>query len=682
MLLVITLGLAAASAWRCRKHILTHRRTRPAVLVVVVAVLGCYASFSGPVAYAAACGEAPNPQRPSDGLVGAIDPGPSGVRVPPSAYDSYGYAGLVWHTYETNCGPLSGLTKPTSGFDTAFGNRLFDGAKALVGATNGLHYAVMNNALLAPIDHAIETGAHLVYGNIYTQLLALCALLIVVLMFHQMWRGNLAAVSRRGLYTLAALWLAASSFTLLRFLGPFDTAVVRTTSEIQAGFLDDTDNTNTRDTLPEALHEQIVYKNWLRGEFGDPKAPQVDMKDPQAVPKDQQARPYSLRLLDAQAFTRDQQYYLKNHPDKVQATIDAKKADYKDIAGKLGAATGYFTGENSGRAGAGALALVQSILYALFQLLVKLVVLIAQVLIRVLILTAPLLGLIALFHPDVLRKIAKLGGIVLFHLIVMSVLAGIHALLLHATFAAGMPLPAQMAIAAIATLLFLRAARPIRRLRQTLATPGHVLNGYSLSKVGLLKYFRRNEKNGSRYEQFLNSARETEEEIDSSSSSHARPESVTSSQPTLLNRQSSLVAHGPLYHSDRDPLRKHGAARETHPHEWSETLKRAEELGVEVELRSGRMTYAPAPTPGSPGQMIIDPDASIGALRHEYQHLIDDFAQGWAGMRQMRDVEHAFNMERRAYEREIEYAESIGDHESVAALREMIEEERKKWLGR
>lgn len=139
---------------------------------------------------------------------------------------------------------------------------------------------------------------------------------------------------------------------------------------------------------------------------------------------------------------------------------------------------------------------------------------------------------------------------------------------------------------------------------------------------------------------------------------------------------------GQFHHSDRDPLRQHGSAQQTHPQEWTDALAYARERGVEVIERPGTMAYGPSPSPGQPGQLIIDPDASVGALRHEMQHLLDDEAAGWPGMRAMfEDPERAFQMEVRAYQREIEYAESIGDFESAEILRGFIEQERVRWLG-
>lgn len=143
----------------------------------------------------------------------------------------------------------------------------------------------------------------------------------------------------------------------------------------------------------------------------------------------------------------------------------------------------------------------------------------------------------------------------------------------------------------------------------------------------------------------------------------------------------AVACNHQFHHSELDPLRKHGPGSETHPEEWAESLRRAAELGVEVRFRSnGSMAYAPAPMPGSPGQLLIDPDASWGAMLHEMTHIMDDHAMGWGGYRQMWDPAHTFDREKRAYLKEIDYAKSIGDYESVKVLYKILEQERVRIL--
>jgi hypothetical protein len=147
----------------------------------------------------------------------------------------------------------------------------------------------------------------------------------------------------------------------------------------------------------------------------------------------------------------------------------------------------------------------------------------------------------------------------------------------------------------------------------------------------------------------------------------------------------SSAGHGRdthLQHSEADPLGRWGPARATHRQEWDAAIREARELGVEVVVRPGALAYGPSPSPGAPGQLVLDPDASYGALLHEMQHMRDDRAAGWAGMRGwFEDPSVRYENEVRAYEQEIRYAESISDRDSVEKLRDLIREEYVKIFG-
>jgi hypothetical protein len=131
-----------------------------------------------------------------------------------------------------------------------------------------------------------------------------------------------------------------------------------------------------------------------------------------------------------------------------------------------------------------------------------------------------------------------------------------------------------------------------------------------------------------------------------------------------------------LLHADANPLRKHGPARETHPAEWEAAMREAQDAGVEVIVRDGAMAYGPAPSAGRPGQMVIDPDASYGALLHEMSHLREDRDAGWLGMAgAMGDPRARYENEARAYQQEIDYARSIGDQDAIDRLHELLRQE-------
>ncbi|MFO7193718.1 magnesium transporter [Thermocrispum sp.] len=490
--LLVTVALVAAvAAVRAARRAARTGTPRSRALVVVIAILAFNVVLGATPAMAQQCGEPPNPERPGTGMVGALDSaearGEKG-----SAYRDYGYAGMVWHVYQTDCGPLSGVTDANTTLDTWAGNQLFNVAKVIVGATNGLHYTVMEGGLFDPIYKAIEKGTEAVYNNIYVQFFGLAALLLAIWLFRHIWNGDLATVSKKALFAIGAVWLASSSFALLSYIDDVDRAIVRTTTGIQAGFVDESEERVVRHVLPTNLHREIVYKNWLRGEFG-----KVDSRE---------ARKHGRALLDAQAFTWRE---MARGDDGDEAVIRQKNAEFKRVANDLGPAAGYFTGEDGSRTGAGFIALLQSMAYSLFQLLAKAAVLLAQVLIRLLTLTAPLLGLIAILHHDTLRKVGKVVGTVAFNLVVLSVLAGIHALLLNAIFAASgtLSMLTQVAIAGIVTILMFVVGRPVRRLWQMVDVTTRAVGSALPASPGLLSRFRRKPDGPSPQDEFWQNVR-------------------------------------------------------------------------------------------------------------------------------------------------------------------------------
>jgi hypothetical protein len=446
------------------------------------------------------CKQPPNPERPGSGMVGAIDPTPLQAGTPNSVYLEVGYAGLVWHTYDLGCGP-SGLRNPNAVIDTWTGNLLFDVGKAIVGATNGLHYALGDGGLLAPLNDLIVSGTVALYGSVYAPWFGLVAVLLAIVLFRSIWRGDLATVSKRAAWALAAMWLAAATYlTPLLYTEVLDGVLVEGSNQVRTGFLHEA-GIAQRDVLPTLLHEQIIYRNWLRGEFGSPDGPQ--------------ATQLGRDLVRAQAFTK--QEISVGADDPKSGVTDRKKQEYKSIAERTGSAYGYFQGVDGNRIGVGFLAALQAVMFGLFQLLAQAALLLAQVLLRVVILLGPIIGLIAILHHDLLRGVGRAVGAALLNIVVLSALAALHTLVMVWVFdpARSISVLAQMLLAGMITLVMLLVARPVRRMWQmTELAVGAVGGGMPAAPPGVLAKLRRRKVGveASASEQFWEEARGGEAE--------------------------------------------------------------------------------------------------------------------------------------------------------------------------
>ena len=93
------------------------------------------------------------------------------------------------------------------------------------------------------------------------------------------------------------------------------------------------------------------------------------------------------------------------------------------------------------------------------------------------------------------------------------------------------------------------------------------------------------------------------------------------------------------------------------------------------------MAYAPGLKEGSPGQLVIDQNASLSALKHEYQHFLDARADGFPsfGKQMFEDPKKRVIKELRAYMVEIKEADRLGLKEVSKQLFENYRQER-KWI--
>jgi hypothetical protein len=196
------------------------------------------------------------------------------------------------------------------------------------------------------------------------------------------------------------------------------------------------------------LVDQVIYQNWLRGEFGSPEVPQA-----QELGRD---------LLRAQTFTKTE----VAEGQDTQVLAEQKKTDFAAIAGRMGDRYPYFQGEAGSRIGAGILAVVQALCIALFQLLSKVLVLVAMLVLRLMVMTAPAVAVIAILKPDIMPALLRVAGAAIVNTLVVGALAGLHALLVVSLFrpGAGIDLWLALLVTGVVTVVLWAVARPFRRL--------------------------------------------------------------------------------------------------------------------------------------------------------------------------------------------------------------------------
>ena len=111
-----------------------------------------------------------------------------------------------------------------------------------------------------------------------------------------------------------------------------------------------------------------------------------------------------------------------------------------------------------------------------------------------------------------------------------------------------------------------------------------------------------------------------------------------------------------------------GPAKHSHPEQLAEILDHLKKMEVQVVERPNALAYQPSSIPGKPGIVYLDPDASMSAVLHEVQHLMDDMARGFPGAETLYQPNVRWAMERAAYAKEIAFARSTGAMELIEPL--------------
>ncbi|MDH6351168.1 MULTISPECIES: late control protein [unclassified Brevibacillus] len=132
-----------------------------------------------------------------------------------------------------------------------------------------------------------------------------------------------------------------------------------------------------------------------------------------------------------------------------------------------------------------------------------------------------------------------------------------------------------------------------------------------------------------------------------------------------------------------DPFRDVlGAGSKSHPEEWNKLIKDLEENRVEVVYREGGLGYGPL-RKGEPGQVLLDPNASMSALKHEYSHFLEAKANGFpSAAESYQNWEGRIADELKAYTIEIEEAKRLGLDNVVEQLQKNFEDEKQYIIDR
>jgi hypothetical protein len=400
----------------------------------------CVGKLKDVGAATADCLKPPTPGAPDSGLAGwfaarpesAKGPGPQGF------YSTYGYAGYGYTTYDVDGGCASSVLHPDYKFTTTVANGEFMMATAVIGASNALRErAWAPKSMWGWADPLVEQATTAVYRKVFSVfgIITLC-----VVGLYLLWRSRQSdmsnAMTTAGWALLVMVAVTALAAWPVKSANIADDALVST-----LGVVHDAVGPAARDVPPEqcpvpnpaacadqrppavrasdTATETMLYRNWLRGVLGSADS--------------ETAKKYGRALYDARSLSWEELEKLRANPQTRKATIDAKQMQWMKVAQQIKTedpeAYEYLQGSRDmERIGAGFIALLASVLFALFDLVASLLVLLGFLIFRWAVIAAPVLGTVGLLRPASagLRRLANAVVAAVFNIAIFGTGAAIY----------------------------------------------------------------------------------------------------------------------------------------------------------------------------------------------------------------------------------------------------------------
>jgi hypothetical protein len=384
----------------------------------------------------AQCLTAPTPSTPDSGLAGwfasrpAKDP-QNGVA---DLYSLNGYAGYSYNTYDIGC--VSTLMHPDYKFENSIANGEFMIATAIVGASNAMRERAWNpQSMWGWADPLVERATQAIYQRVFT---VFGVVTLAVVGLYLLWRSRQADMS--GTMTTAGWALLVMVAVTAIATWPVKSAnVADTTLTTTLGVVHDAvgppaqqpdpsrclDPTKCADRRPPAVRasdtatESMLYRNWLRGLLGSADS--------------ETAQKYGRALYEAKALTWEEAERLRARPEERDGTFNIKSQQWMKVAEQIKSedpeAYQYLQGTQGWeRVGAGFIAILAALFFALFDITASILVLLGFLIFRWAVIAAPILGTVGLLRPASagIRRLANAVVAAIFNIAIFGTGAAVY----------------------------------------------------------------------------------------------------------------------------------------------------------------------------------------------------------------------------------------------------------------
>ncbi|MEP6696499.1 MAG: hypothetical protein ABJA34_06415 [Pseudonocardiales bacterium] len=414
------------------------------------------------------CKQPPVPQSPGTGVTSvfvgppahlppADDPFAPGAKT--TVYQQYGFAGLHWNTYDLGCGPAE-TRDPSAVVYNGLANFIMSLPLTMVAVSLALLDKIFAASWLGTFDPLLRNvtaalGKH--WFLLWFPLALTCVGLFLL------WRARQADYAETARHTgWALVVLAAVAFVLgwpVQAGGMFDRVVIGSIGTANSALAGGSSTASATDAVGSNLYDSVLYRIWLRGEFGSASSAT--------------AHAYGPQLLQASALTWREARTVQDDPNGAGKTIvAAKQQQFKAVAAKVQAvdpdAYEHLTGHRADdRAGYAVLALIFALACCLFFVFAGLLVVLALLVMRVAVMLLPLIAPAAAFptlRASFIDKALNVVGGAVYNAVVFGAAVGAYSATVGFLSASGLPDWLAVVILGVITVLFWRLTRPMRRL--------------------------------------------------------------------------------------------------------------------------------------------------------------------------------------------------------------------------
>ncbi|MDH6284519.1 putative membrane protein [Prescottella agglutinans] len=360
------------------------------------------------------CKDVPKPEFPNEVLETTFD-STSADRAHGggTGYQTYGWAGLKWHTYDLGCG-ADLVRAPGAVGDTTLGNTFMTIGKSMAAAAFWLDDQTKTGqaAADAGVEPALAKFDQIVFSiskgmrSIYGQWIGIGLVVVAAIVLWKALKADAAGVTRTTAFAaaglaLGALMVGAPQKALQVADDTFGSLITETQEQIfSVQFGDDGGTLAGGASDPRnVLIDKIYLDDWRKGWFGQ----NYDSTD---------AAGLGPKLRDSLAFTYDQQHEVKDDP-KAQSKLAEEKADkFREIVSSLEddyqLSYHQFQGKDSGRTSIGFMGMLKLAMPSLLWIGASLLKLVALLAIRFAVLFAPIWIPIAIAYGGWLSRVMRM----------------------------------------------------------------------------------------------------------------------------------------------------------------------------------------------------------------------------------------------------------------------------------